>query len=72
MGFGFIHATNLPAGSYTLNVDLTFGRDSVRDLTVSAYMKEKVSIVSFWKASRWADYYLKVTNEFLTINSNQN
>ena len=60
----------MPAGLYTLNVDLTFGRDAVRDITVSAYMQEKVNIVSIWKSSRWTDYYLKVTNEFLTINSN--
>jgi len=45
-GFGFIHAANLPAGLYTLNVDLTFGRDAVRDITVSSYMLEQVSIVN--------------------------
>jgi hypothetical protein len=45
-GFGFIHAQNLPSGTYTLNVDLNFGRDSVRDITVSAYMQEKVNIIS--------------------------
>jgi hypothetical protein len=44
MGFAYIHSSKFPAGTYKMRVSAKFGSDAVRDYTVRAYTKSRVSI----------------------------
>ena len=43
-GYAYVHSSKFPAGTYTMKVKASFGRDAVKDYTIRAYTKSKVII----------------------------